>query len=117
LSTTLLRQSTAVTAAHLALLLDLRACWFEPFPFAAQLPRIEPGRIVLPAAEPGAEPWTVDRGVELPVRYDALTLGRFVLLPRGPTTGIAFAPSARATAIEIARDFAAPYARDLISGP
>src|SRR5437016_13149966 len=57
----------AATAIRLAGMFDLRACWFESFPFDAQLPRIEPGRIVLPGAEPGVEPWSCDQGVELPV--------------------------------------------------
>jgi len=87
------------TAARLVRMFGLRACWFEPFPFDAQLPRIEPGRIVLPAAEPGVEPWSCDKGVELPVRSNGLTLGRFVLVPATPTTGVVFSHVDRAEAI------------------
>jgi hypothetical protein len=82
--------------------LRLRACWFEPFPFDRQLARIEPGRILLPGDEPGIEPWTCDAGVELPVRGRGLTLGRFVLVPYERTTGVGFAPLARAEALVLA---------------
>ena len=68
---------------------------FESFPFDVQLPRIEPGRIVLPGAEPGVAPWRLDAGVELPVRLGDVMLGRFVLVAATPTSGVAF-PSARA---------------------
>jgi hypothetical protein len=97
---------------ELVALLDLHACWFEPFPFDAQLPRIEPGSIVLPAAEPGIAPWRVDNGVELPVRFNGLLLGRFVLAPRVTSVGVAFPPRARDDAITIAEVFAAALARE-----
>jgi hypothetical protein len=84
---------------RLIALLGLRACWYESFPFDAQLPRIEPGRIVLPADEPGVAPWCVDLGVELPVRHCGLTVGRYVLIAASPTTGVDFSPSLRADAI------------------
>ena len=80
----------------------LHACWFEQFPFDVQLPRIEPGRIVLPAVEPGVAPWSLDAGVELPVRFSGLTLGRFVLVPASPTSGVGFPPSRRTEAILMA---------------
>ncbi len=86
--------------------LGLRACWFEPFPFDALLPRIEPGRIMIPAAEPGTRPytsWQSTHGVELPVRYGALTLGRFVLVPHVSTCGVALPPESREDAIAVAR--------------
>ena len=86
-------------AARLISMFDLCACWYEPFPFDDQLPRIETGRIVLPATEPGVAPWSCDRGVELPVRHDGLTLGRFVLIPCAPTVGVAFSPGARRDAL------------------
>ena len=89
----------AATAIRLAGMFDLRACWFESFPFDAQLPRIEPGRIVLPGAEPGVEPWSCDQGVELPVHSNGLTVGRFVLVPETPTTGVGFSHVDRAEAI------------------
>ena len=103
----------AETAGELTALLDLRACWFEPFPFDALLPRIEPGRIVLPTPEPGVAPCS-DVGVELPVRLDGLNLGRFVLQPYAPTLGVDFAPSARDRALVIAGRISAPLATALI---
>ncbi|HYL50885.1 MAG TPA: hypothetical protein VEZ15_02860 [Acidimicrobiia bacterium] len=87
------------TEARLVRMFALRACWFEPFPFDAQLPRIEPGRIVLPGAEPGVEPWSCDKGGELPVRSNGLPVGRFVLVPATPTTGVVFSHVVRAEAI------------------
>src|SRR4029077_2664586 len=66
---------------RLIAMFGLRTCWFESFPFDVQLPRIEPGRIVLPADEPGVPSWSFDIGVELPVRCSGLTLGRYVLVP------------------------------------
>jgi len=90
------------TAARLVELFGLRACWFEAFPFDGQLPRIEPGRIVLPATEPGVEPWSCDAGVELPVRFRGLPLGRFVLVPARPTTGVGLSPAGRTEAIAMA---------------
>jgi ABC-type amino acid transport substrate-binding protein len=93
-------------AEELAARLALRACRFEPFPFDALLPRIEPGRIVIPAAEPVARSyaeWQPAQGVELPVRYGSLILGRFVLVPNATTCGIAIPPADRATAISLAR--------------
>jgi hypothetical protein len=79
----------------------LRACRFEPFPFDVQLPRIEPGRVVLPAAEPGLAAWSGEPGVELPVRHCGLPVGRFVLVPESPTTGVGFSPTDRAEAISM----------------
>ena len=86
-------------AARLVSRLGLRACWYEPFPFAALMPRIEVGRIVLQPSEPGVAPWAFGGGVELPVRFAGLTLGRFVLVPTRRTTGVTFSPSERAEAI------------------
>jgi hypothetical protein len=86
--------------------LDLRACRFEPFPFDALLPRIESDRIVLPADEPGTRPyglWQPIDGIELPVRYGPLTLGRFVLVLRTPTCGVAIPAPLRTAAIAIAQ--------------
>ena len=92
------------TAQELVQLFGLRSCAFEAFPFDVQLPRIEPGRIVLPAAEPGVEPWTCDRGIELPVRYRGLTVARFVLTPESPSVGVGLSPQARDIALGIAAD-------------
>ena len=100
------------TAASLAELLHAQACWFEPFPFDAQLPRIEPGRIVLPAAEPGLRSWSTD-AVEIPVRFGDLLLGRFVMIPAAPTCGVAFPAGDRARAIEIAAGVGASLAAAL----
>jgi len=83
-------------------LFDLRACWYEPFPFDSQLPRIEPGRIVLPASEPGIRWWRCGAGIELPVRAGNLLLGRFVLVPEARTSGVALSPAGREQAIGLA---------------
>src|SRR5436190_23227802 len=72
-----LEQQFARTFRELAALFDLRACWFEPFPFDTALPRIEPGRLTVAADEPGVP--ASHAGIELPVRLNALTLGRIVL--------------------------------------
>jgi hypothetical protein len=103
------------TADAITALLDLRACWFEPFPFDVLLPRIEQGRIVLPMPEPGLAPCS-DAGVELPVRVNGLTVGRFVLLPSAPTVGVVFSPTERNRAIAIAGQLGAPVAAALITG-
>jgi hypothetical protein len=103
------------TATEIAVLLDLRACWFELFPFDTQLPRIERGRIVLPVPEPGVAPWS-DGGVELPVVANGLNVGRFVLEPAAATVGVVFSPSARDRAIAMAGQLGAPVAAALISG-
>jgi len=86
---------------RLIALFGLRACWYESFPFDVQLPRIEPGRIVLPADEPGLAPWSLDLGIELPVRHGLLTIGRYVLAPASRTTGVVFTPARRADAIAL----------------
>jgi hypothetical protein len=90
--------------AQLVAVFGLRACWYEPFPFDTLLPRIEEGRIVLPADEPGVEGWSLGAGVELPVRHSGLTVGRFVLvLEAGSSpTGTGLSPTRRAEAISIA---------------
>ena len=105
----------ARTASEIAMLLDLRACWFEPFPFDALLPRIEQGRIVLPTPEPGVAPCS-GAGVELPVRVNGLTLGRFVLIPPKPSVGVAFLPSARDRAAELAEQTGPLLAAALLGG-
>jgi len=92
----------AQTARCLVTMFDLHDCWFEPFPFDTQLPRIEPGRIVLPGDEPGLESWSLEAGVELPVRFRELTVGRYVLLAKRPTAGVALSPSLRSDAITLA---------------
>ena len=100
------RTPVDAAAARLTAMFGLRDCWFEGFPFAVQLPRIEPGRIVLPRREPGLAPWHLDLGIELPVHACGLTLGRFVLVPSSHTVGLALPLSQRAVAIEIAGDIA-----------
>lgn len=90
-------------------------CWFEPFPFDVQLPRIETGRIVLPATEPGVKPWRHTGGVELPVRLHGLTIGRFILVPVAPTCGVALSPEDRARAIDLADEIAPTIATDLFT--
>jgi hypothetical protein len=103
------------TSRKIAGLLDLQACWFEPFPFDTLLPRIERGRIVLPTPEPGVAP-CADAGIELPVRATGLTLGRFVLVPQQPSVGVAFAPSARERVIALAALAGPLVAHALIDG-
>lgn len=100
----------ARTAGRLIAMFDLRDCRFESFPFDTQLPRIEPGRIVLPADEPGLAPWSLDAGIELPIRFRGLTVGRYVLLPRARTVGVTLSPSRRWDAIALATDLGATVA-------
>jgi hypothetical protein len=103
-----------VVSERLFEMFGLCACWFEAFPFDAQMPRIEPGRVVLPADEPGVAPWSFGGGVELPVRFDGLTLGRFVLVPVKSTTGVGFSPADRDAAISIAADAGAEIAEAIL---
>jgi hypothetical protein len=103
------------TVADLAILLDLQACRFELFPFDELLPRIEHGRIVLPTSEPGVAPCSFS-GVELPVRANELTLGRFVLIPSAPSVGVIFSPTSREQAIARAAGLAGPLAAALARG-
>ena len=98
---------------RLIVLFGLRECRFESFPFDVQLPRIEPGRIVLPSDEPGISPWSL-AGVELPVRFRDLTLGRYVLVPASPTTGVHFSPERRAEAISMVAPIGALIAEAMI---
>jgi hypothetical protein len=104
------------TVPQLIAVFGLRACWFESFPFDVQLPRIESGRIVVPAEEPGVATWSGEVGIELPVRYRSLTLGRFVLVPASPTTGVALAATARAEAMSIAAWVGTRIAAALVAG-
>ena len=99
---------------RLIALLGLRVCWFESFPFDGQLPRIEPGRIVLPPDEPGVSAWAGEAAVELPVRHQGLTLGRFVLVPAAPTCGISLSPAARADAIAMSEGVGARIAAAIV---
>jgi len=103
------------TSDQLVEMFGLCACWFEWFPFDAQLPRIEPGRIVLPAPEPGVEWWTFGAGVELPVRFRGLTIGRFVLVPAAPTTGVVLPAALRTKAISMAEAVGPEAAAALLS--
>ena len=109
-----IQDQLARTAGEIAELLELRACWFEPFPFDGLLPRIEEGRIVLPMPEPGVKP-CADTGVELPVRVNELTVGRFVLVPAEPTVGVVFPPTSRDRAIALAAQTGPPLADALRS--
>ncbi len=93
----------------------LHSCWFESFPFDVQLPRIEPGRIVLPADEPGVASWSGEAGIELPVRHGGLTLGRFVLVPVSPTTGVGFSVTARDEAMSISASVGARIASAVVA--
>jgi hypothetical protein len=102
-------------ASEISAMLDLRACWFEPFPFDVQMPRIEQGRIVLPPPEPGLAPWS-DTGVELPVLANGLNVGRFVLEPSSASVGAVFSPSARERAVAMAGELGGHVAAVLVSG-
>jgi hypothetical protein len=85
--------------------LELSACWFERWPFPNTLRRIESDRVVLPPAESGARPyamWRPGDGIELPVWGRGLQLGRFVLVPRPPTVGVALTPRVRQDALALA---------------
>jgi len=96
---------TALCAA-----LDLVSCAFETWPFHASLPRIERGRVVIPADEVGARSyraWVPADGIELPVRIDGLQIGRFVLVPRIATAGVALPVADRERALDIAEACAA----------
>jgi hypothetical protein len=105
----------ATTFRELSALCDLRACWFERFPFDTALPRIEPGRILGPAEEPGV-PAVSYAGIELPVRLNGLTLGRIVLLPSAQSVRMVFTATARERAIAMAAELAAPVAAALTTG-
>ena len=116
----------AVETARAALSagLDLAQCWFEQWPFDALLPRIERGRIVLPADVVGARScaaWKAEDGIELPVRIQKLqlgrfVLGRFVLVARAATTGVAIPTSSRDRALDIAERCATALAARLTEG-
>jgi hypothetical protein len=103
------------TCRRLVTLFDLRACWFEPFPFDTTLPRIERARIVAPADEPGSPPISYT-SIELPVCMDGLTLGRIVLLPTAQSLHDISSPRARETAIAMADELAGPVAAALRTG-
>ena len=105
--------------AALSTRLDLAQCWFEQWPFDALLPRIERGRIVLPADVVGARScgaWMAEDGIELPVRIQALQVGRFVLVARAATTGVALPISSRDRALDIAERCASALAARLTEG-
>jgi hypothetical protein len=110
------QEAVRALAGRLVAMFGLKDCRYESFPFDAQLPRIEPGRILLPSAEPGLAPWEPGYGVELPVRTDGLTLGRFVLVPSGGSTcGAALSPRCRATAISLAERLAPVIAAAILA--
>jgi hypothetical protein len=105
-------------AADLVERLGLGACWFETFPFDRQLPQLEPQRIVLPAQEPGVQPfaaWRPEYGIELTVRFRRHVLGRLVLVPEQPTCGVALPASARADALAFADEVGEALGRCLIA--
>lgn len=74
----------AGATAEVGGLAAIEASWFEPFPFPSQLPRLLPGRLQLPAAEPGTAVSTEVRrgsGFEVPVFVRGLPVGRLVVVP------------------------------------
>jgi hypothetical protein len=98
------------TRLQLCAALDLVTCAFEAWPFDALLPRIERGRVVIPADEIGARSyrlWAPEDGIELPVRIYGVQIGRFVLVPRVATSGIALPVADRERALDIAEACAA----------
>jgi hypothetical protein len=110
-----------VETARIALFsqLDLAHCSFEAWPFDALLPRIEYGRIMLPADVVGARSygaWKPEDGIELPVRIRGLQLGRFVLVAHTATTGVALPISSRDRALDIADRCAVALAGRLSEG-
>jgi hypothetical protein len=112
--------STAVVLGRamddLIALLRLRACHYEAWPFDQALPRLEPNRVALPVAEPGARPpeaWLPSDGIELAVTALSLQLGRFVLLPRRFATGVVFTPRSRERALAIAAECSDVLVRDV----
>ena len=68
---------------------------------------------MLPTPEPGVAPCS-DLGVELPVRANGLTVGRFVLQPNTHTVGVVFAPTARDRVIAMAERVGPPYVASMI---
>jgi hypothetical protein len=81
------------------------ACFYEEFPFDTALPRVERGRVVLPADEPGVLPfarWNPSNGIEVPVFAGGLQIGRFVVHADVATCGIALAPDTRERLLAIA---------------
>jgi hypothetical protein len=91
------------TIDRLIELLGLADCWFEAWPYERQLPTITRGRVILPADEPGTlgySEWSTVDGVGLPVMSGGLEVGRFVLLSRLPTVGIAWSPELRGYALD-----------------
>jgi len=72
--------------------------------------------ILLPAAEPGVAPWSTDAGVELPVRFRGLTIGRYVLTPATRTVGVALPPGARAAALAMVAEAGAAIANANVGG-
>jgi len=98
------------TRTRLCAALDLVSCAFEAWPFDALLPRVERGRVVIPADEIGARSyraWVPADGIELPLRVNALQIGRFVLVARIATTGVALPATDRERALDIAEACAA----------
>jgi hypothetical protein len=98
------RLRVEVVRRELQALLGLEACWFERWPYDALLPTIAPGRVILPADEPGVRSyasWTADDGVSVPVRVRGFEVGRFVLVPSTPSVGIDWSPSQRADVLEL----------------
>jgi hypothetical protein len=117
----ILATDVAVDAARAALgaRLDLAQCWFEQWPFDALLPRLERGRIVLPADVVGARSyaaWRAEDGIEVPVRIQELQVGRFVLVARAATAGVALPATSRDRALDIAEGCASALAARLTEG-
>jgi hypothetical protein len=90
---------------------------FEPWPYDRELPVVHKGGVTLPADEPGAlgfKAWSASDGIALPVSSPAgLELGRFVVVPRTPTVGLAWKSKARARALDIAQRYGATLADHL----
>lgn len=81
---------TLQVGAELLECLSLRDCWFEPAPFLAELPRLEPdGSLSSRTYRWAAGGFELPRdGVSIPVWANGTLRGRFVLLPT-PGVGVA----------------------------
>jgi hypothetical protein len=95
-------------------MLDAAETRYEPWPYDAELPTMHSRGVTLPADEPGVasfRQWSPSDGVAIPVcGPDAFELGRFVVVPRSPSVGVVWKPSARARALDLAERYGSTLA-------